>query len=846
MCPAIFVGFFILLGLPTDAFAHAPHNEVQAILLSPAFLRDAIVFAIVRHNILRSTDFGYTWRRLTRGLGACGFLDIAISPAFASDRSLFAASRDGGVFRSRDGGAYWAAINAGLEQQCIAFLAISPDFATDRRLVAGGGETLHVSDDGGDTWRVVLRESGGVSAATVIEGTIVVGTAAGSVRASVDGGATWRDAVRCTAPITCFARLDRPSAEPTLVAGTGGGAVALTRGRNTWQVRKLGPNGQYITSLAAAAGGDGAAPILFASTWNDGVFRSEDGGVSWQRKSQGLTKDEQADRPGFRRPHFRGLAVSSSYASDSTIFAGGFDGVFKSVDGGERWRELRDVLPIGLVVGLDAAPLDGEGVRIAITTYVAGTYALDPGGRWEAINRGIEGGGGRLFAIVHSPAYASDRTMFALGNWSLFKSTDGGRHWTGTPLHAMSHTTAGFKSRLRTAVRRGVKRIAAALGDHNLLKLQRRWLARRAHRGAWLPGYGGLVAISPGFLADGTLFVGGRHGVLRSRDGGASLQYVLGPDHSPVHSLAVSPDFQADGTAFAAFADSVRRSTDGGFSWEPIEVARELRSPRLAVSPAYARDGTVFLGDASGLWRSRNRGGAWEGLCIGELRTGVSIDGLAISPFFERDGEILVHARGVGLFRSRDGGDTFTAAGASPHDDGHPLSHMTDFPDRAPLIRFSPRYDRDHAVYASSVQDLLRSLDGGESWQVLDRPVRFVGVRPEITYRGNWRTARDPTFDSASARRSSKPGDVAAMDFIGKAIRWIGMQGPTQGMATVRIDGSPVATVDQYAATQTFSTISFEAKDLPLGPHSISIEVRSERNRHSSGRDVTIDAFDVT
>jgi len=842
---AVFL-FFILLGLPIDAFAHAPHDEVQAILLSPAFFRDAIVFAIVRFNILLSTDFGYTWRRLTRGLGAVRFLDLAISPAFATDRTVFAASREGGVFRSSDGGASWAAINTGLDERHIAFLAISPNFATDRRLIAGGNETLYVSNDGGDSWHVVFREAGVVSAATTVEEAIVAGTAAGTIRASEDGGATWCELARLTQPITCFARLKRLSARPSVIAGTGNGTVLLTKGESTWRMRKLGPEGQYVTSLAATEVGKSSAPVLFASTWNDGIFRSDDAGLSWVRKSQGLTKDDQADYPAVRRPHFRGLAVSSNYASDTTIFAGGFDGIFKTTDGGEQWHELREALPIGLVVGLDAAPLDGGDVHLAIATYVAGAYTLGPDGCWKASNIGIEGGAGRLFAIAHSPAYASDRTMFTLGNLSLFKSTDGGRRWAGSPLHASSRPMAGTTSHLRSVVRRAVKRIAATLSDDLSQQLQRWWRARNAHRGLSLPGHGGLVAVSPGYPTDQTLFVGGRCGVLRSRDGGESLHYVIGPADSPVHCLAVSPDFPADRTIFAGFADSVHCSTDGGSSWKPMNAGHELCSPRLAISPAFRRDGTVFLGDASGVWRSRNRGSTFEALRIGEMNTIASVDGLAISPFFAMDSEILAHVSGVGLFRSRDGGDSFDAAGACCREFGHALSHMTDFPDRAPLIQFSPRYDRDHTVYASSIRDLLMSTDGGESWQVVDRPVRFEGLRSEISYRGHWRTARHPELDLATARHSSKSGDVAAMNFVGKAVRWIGMLGPSHGMATVRIDGSTVARIDQFAATKTLSTLSFEARDLPRGPHSISIEVSSERNVHSSGRNITIVAFEVS
>jgi hypothetical protein len=84
------------------------------------------------------------------------------------------------------------------------------------------------------------------------------------------------------------------------------------------------------------------------------------------------------------------------------------------------------------------------------------------------------------------------------------------------------------------------------------------------------------------------------------------------------------------------------------------------------------------------------------------------------------------------------------------------------------------------------------------------------------------------------------------MEFVGQEVRWIGVQGPGQGIANVLIDGNHVAIVDQYARTPAFSVASFVASDLSYGPHCIAVEVCGERNTRSTGRLITIDAFDVT
>jgi hypothetical protein len=88
-------------------------------------------------------------------------------------------------------------------------------------------------------------------------------------------------------------------------------------------------------------------------------------------------------------------------------------------------------------------------------------------------------------------------------------------------------------------------------------------------------------------------------------------------------------------------------------------------------------------------------------------------------------------------------------------------------------------------------------------------------------------------------------GDVAVMEFVGHEARWIGKQGPGHGVARLLIDDVLVVTVDQYAATLSFAVVSFVATELSYGPHTIVVEVTSDRNRQSVGNDIIIDAFDV-
>ena len=72
----------------------------------------------------------------------------------------------------------------------------------------------------------------------------------------------------------------------------------------------------------------GTDDTLFAGT-PGGVFRSVDGGDTWEEINQGLTNT-----------NVRALVVSPAFAIDDTLFAGTNGGVFRSTDRGDTWQEI--------------------------------------------------------------------------------------------------------------------------------------------------------------------------------------------------------------------------------------------------------------------------------------------------------------------------------------------------------------------------------------------------------------------------------------------------------------------------------------------------------------------------
>lgn len=104
---------------------------------------------------------------------------------------------------------------------------------------------------------------------------------------------------------------------------------------------------------------------------------------------------------------------------------------------------------------------------------------------------------------------------------------------------------------------------------------------------------------------------------------------------------------------------------------------------------------------------------------------------LETSPNFEQDG-ICFAARGSGLYRSRDGGETWQSAYDSL-DLSAPLATMA--------IAISPDFASDRTVFAGVPGGILRSFDGGENWGVVLLPspppvVSALAISPDYVRDG--------------------------------------------------------------------------------------------------------------
>jgi len=296
---------------------------------------DHIIAGVYGDGAARTSDRGATWMR-----SASGLTQTIVDGLYGSKAGALFAGTQSGIFISTDEGMNWAK-SGGLpipnfSDFVYAFAEIPG------RLFAGGGRPRHdlnrqvavvfTSSDGGWNWSKI--DDPGLDAYFVIramaadgEGCLYAGGATpdwkGFIVRSVDNGQTWTP-LETNFPGVILDLIVNSEGDIFAGCASNQGVFISQDGGMSWDAGNSPPR---VYSLAINSVGH-----VYAGTFGYGIYRTEDDGLTWAKFGDGID-----DR------HVFALTMDS----DGYLFAGTYDrGVFRTIETTIPYTEvLLDVRP---------------------------------------------------------------------------------------------------------------------------------------------------------------------------------------------------------------------------------------------------------------------------------------------------------------------------------------------------------------------------------------------------------------------------------------------------------------------------------------------------------------------
>ncbi|MFZ0499606.1 MAG: hypothetical protein WAU49_04410 [Steroidobacteraceae bacterium] len=289
-----------------------------------------------------------------------------------------------------------------------------------------------------------------------------VGAAAGGVFETTDGGLNWSPIFN-HASTSSIGAIAVAASNPSLVwVGTGeanirndvipgAGVYLSTDGGKTWRAMGLKTVGQIGRIVIDPHDPNHVVVAAFGPEWapspDRGVYVTTDGGKSW-RKSLYVDDNTGAIDVAMQPDNGQVLFAATWQANRQpwTLHDGGpGSGVWRSTDGGETWKRLREGLPTSTIgrIGLAIAPSEPDRVYALLEAAIGkGTlFATDDlGNHWQQVSDNhAYNVRGYYFTTLEVAPDDADRVYF-LG-FQLAESDDGGKtaHVIDESVHVDHH-----------------------------------------------------------------------------------------------------------------------------------------------------------------------------------------------------------------------------------------------------------------------------------------------------------------------------------------------------------------------------------------------------------------------
>jgi hypothetical protein len=126
-------------------------------------------------------------------------------------------------------------------------------------------------------------------------------------------------------------------------------------------------------------------------------------------------------------------------------------------------------------------------------------------------------------------------------------------------------------------------------------------------------------------------------------------------------------------------------------------------------------------------------------------------------------------------------------------------------------------------------------------WQT----VRYEQNTPGFNYSGGWTNSSAASASKGSFLYADSQGASLTFHFVGSYCGWLAKTADIYGKASVTVDDGTAVTVDLYSKNPMWRHVVWEAKSLPFGDHTVTIQWTGKKRTGAKGTCVNVDAVEI-
>lgn len=553
---------------------------------------------------------------------------------------------------------------------------------------------------------------------------------------SVNAGKSWTGTSSGLPHSEVLCLVINPSNPLLIYAGTHNGAYMSSNGGKSWRRVSSGlpdKNGsnRVVYSLAI----DPNNPkILYAGTWYS-VYKTVNGAKSWNPANSGLPKNSD----GSANTTFLTIDPSNPktlYASAPSAYGSLYnESVYKTVNGGKSWQQTRSGLPNSEDTFSIAVDPKNSKLVYAIKHNSNGVYASTNSGKnWKLVNKSLKD------PVSLAIDYVNTKIVYAATNHGIFISANSGKTWksvnSGIPsylrwedtleIHSLAIDPKNHKTLYSGVGRGGVfkttnsgnKWTASRTGMTNssidsiivnpintdTIYVSTYQLCKSTSAGnAWkiFDNYAGSDSLVIDHNNPEILYSGSSYYISKSTDGGYNWNTLSYHFSSWINHLTI--DSANSNLLYATTGGGLYKTGDGGNNWTRIFSCYEAETLDIDQQD----NNILYLGTNSSIYRSADRGASWDEIMPYPCTSDSFFVGhwaLAIDPMSNET--IYVGTAECGIYKSTDSGVNWTEVN----------SGLTNKEVHSLVIDPSAT----QTIYAGTSGGVFKSTNGGVNWNKIN------------------------------------------------------------------------------------------------------------------------------